>query len=40
MSTDSLIKRPEETELEYKKRIYLYRDLYDLTWNDIADGVD
>ena len=40
MSTDSLIKRPEETELEYKKRIYLYRDLYDLTWNDIADVIN
>lgn len=40
MSTDSLIKRPEETELEYKKRIYLYRDLYDLTWNDIANVIN
>lgn len=34
---DSLVRRQEESELEYKKRIYLYRDFYGLTWEDIAD---
>lgn len=34
--TDSLVRRQDETDIDYKKRIYLYRDLYGLTWMDIA----
>lgn len=34
--TDSLVRRQDETDVDYKKRIYLYRDLYGLTWMDIA----
>ena len=38
--TNSLIKRDDESELEYKKRIYLYRDFYGLTWEEIADIIN
>lgn len=40
MKFDNLTKRPEESEIEYKKRVYLYRDLYGLTWQDIADIIN
>ena len=38
--TNSLIKRDDESELEYRKRIYLYRDFYGLTWEEIADIIN
>ena len=38
--TDNLLRRPEESESEYKNRIYLYRDIYGLTWEDIADIIN
>ena len=38
--TDNLLRRSEESESEYKNRIYLYRDIYGLTWEDIADIIN
>lgn len=38
--TDNLLKRPDESDVEYKNRIYLYRDIYGLTWGDIADIIN
>ena len=38
--TDNLLRRSNESESEYKKRIYLYRDIYGLTWEDIADIIN
>ena len=38
--TNNLIKRDDESELEYKKRIYLYRDFYGLTWEETADIIN
>lgn len=38
--SDKLVRRKDETESDYKKRIYLYRDMYNLTWNDIADIIN
>ena len=37
---DSLRMRPDESEVSYKKRIYLYKDVYGLTWQDIADIIN
>lgn len=33
---NNLKRQPNESEESYKKRIFLYRDIYSLTWEDIA----
>ena len=41
MSTSiNLSKRENETELDYKKRIFLYKDVFGFTWGDIADIIN
>ena len=35
--TDNLIRKLDESELEFKKRVYSNKDAFDLTWQDIAD---
>lgn len=37
---DKLAVMANETEKDYKKRLYLSKELYNLTWNDIADLVN
>lgn len=37
---DKLAVMANETEQDYKKRLYLSKEIYDLTWNDIADLIN